>query len=100
MLRTQRGSPVSLGILFLHIAQAIGLPVVPVVFPTQLILRADLDDETLFINPINGDLLDQHTLDVWIKGTVSPAHHLTGMISKKPKTAMWCANTSTVLKSR
>ena len=78
VLRTQRGSPVSLGILFLHIAQAIGLPVVPVVFPTQLILRADLDDETLFINPINGDLLDQHTLDVWIKGTVSPAHHLTG----------------------
>ena len=88
----QCGSPVSLGILFLHIAQAIGLLVCWWFSRPSWILRADLDDETLFINPINGDLLDQYTLDVWIKGMVSPAHHLTaGMISKKPKTAMWCA---------
>lgn len=78
ILRTQHGSPVSLGILFIHLAQSVGLPVMPVVFPTQLILRADLEEETLFINPINGEILDQHTLDVWIKGTLSPAQHLTG----------------------
>ncbi|VFS06853.1 transcriptional regulator [Enterobacter cancerogenus] len=37
----------------------------PVIFPTQMILRAEwLDGEMWLINPFNGDTLDEHTLDV------------------------------------
>lgn len=39
VLESRQGMPVSLGIVFLHIAQALDLPMMPVIFPTQLILR-------------------------------------------------------------
>jgi len=49
----------------------------PVIFPTQLILRADwLDEEMWLINPFNGDTLDTHTLEVWLKGNISPTTEL------------------------
>lgn len=49
----------------------------PVIFPTQMILRAEwLDGEMWLINPFNGDTLDEHTLDVWLKGNISPIAEL------------------------
>ncbi|MDE5285373.1 MAG: tetratricopeptide repeat protein, partial [Buchnera aphidicola] len=77
VLKTQKGTAVSLGILFLYISQALKLPVNPVVFPTQLILRADwINKKKCFINPCNGDILDLHTLEVWLKGNISPTAEL------------------------
>ncbi|QCI15865.1 invasion regulator SirB1 [Buchnera aphidicola] len=77
VLKTRQGTAVSLGILFLHIAQELKLPLNPVVFPTQLILRADwLNKKKWLINPFNGDILDQHTLEVWLKGNISPTAEL------------------------
>ncbi|MDU6412513.1 MAG: invasion regulator SirB1 [Yersiniaceae bacterium] len=71
VLASREGTPVSLGTLFLHIAGAIGLPLSPVIFPTQLILRADwLDDEMWLINPLNGETLSEQTLQAWIKGNL------------------------------
>ncbi|MBD2811836.1 tetratricopeptide repeat-containing protein [Xenorhabdus sp. Vera] len=73
VLRSRQGAPVALGTLFSHIAQMLALPVQPVIFPTQLILRMDLVDEpTWFINPMNGDTLNEHILDVWLKGNIGP----------------------------
>ncbi|WP_092519688.1 invasion regulator SirB1 [Xenorhabdus japonica] len=73
VLRSHQGAPVTLGTVFSHIAQALGLPVQPVIFPTQLILRIDFTDEpTWFINPMNGDTLTEHILDVWLKGHIGP----------------------------
>ncbi|WP_274866160.1 transglutaminase family protein, partial [Serratia marcescens] len=47
------------------------LPLLPVIFPTQLILRADwLDEELWLINPLNGETLSEHQLEVWIKGNL------------------------------
>lgn len=77
VLKTRQGTAVSLGIIFLHIAQELQLPLNPVVFPTQLILRADwIDQKKWLINPFNGDILDQHTLEVWLKGNISPTAEL------------------------
>ncbi|MFW0767155.1 invasion regulator SirB1 [Trabulsiella odontotermitis] len=77
VLKNRQGSAVSLGAIFLWVAQRLSLPVVPVIFPTQLILRADTDpDEMWLINPFNGDTLDEHTLEVWLKGNIGPVAEL------------------------
>jgi len=77
VLKTRKGTAVSLGILFLYIAQELKLPLNPVIFPTQLILRADwINNKKWLINPFNGEILDQHTLEVWLKGNISPTAEL------------------------
>ncbi|MEH2921351.1 invasion regulator SirB1 [Samsonia erythrinae] len=77
VLESRQGMPVSLGIIFLHIAHELGLPLMPVIFPTQLILRADwMDEEMWLINPLNGDTLSEHVLDVWLKGNIGPSTQL------------------------
>lgn len=71
VLEGRQGTPVSLGTIFLHIAHQLKLPLMPVIFPTQLILRADwLDDEMWLINPLNGETLNEHQLEVWVKGNL------------------------------
>jgi regulator of sirC expression with transglutaminase-like and TPR domain len=71
VLSSRQGTPVSLGVIFLHIAHELDLPLMPVIFPTQLILRADwLDEEMWLLNPINGDTLNEHMLNVWLKGNL------------------------------
>lgn len=71
VLARRQGLPASLWIILLHIAQALEIPLLPVIFPTQMILRADwLDGEMWLINPINGDPLDAHTLDIGLRGNL------------------------------
>lgn len=68
VLNTRQGVPISLGVIFLHLAHQLGLPLQPVIFPTQLILRADwLDEEIWLIDPLNGETLSETQLEHWIK---------------------------------
>ncbi|ADP12435.1 MULTISPECIES: invasion regulator SirB1 [Erwinia] len=77
VLRTRQGTAVSLGIIFLHIAGKLNLPLLPVIFPTQLILRAEWVDQDLWlINPFDGETLDEHQLEVWLKGNIGPGAEL------------------------
>lgn len=77
VLTTRQGSAVSLGAILLWVAGRLDIPLMPVIFPTQLLLRADwLDGEMWLINPFNGDTLDEHTLDVWLKGNIGPMAQL------------------------
>lgn len=77
VLKQRQGSAVSLGAILLWVASQLNIPLMPVIFPTQLILRADwMDGEMWLINPFNGDTLDEHTLEVWLKGNVSPSAEL------------------------
>ncbi len=77
VLKTRQGTAVSLGVILLHIAQSLDIPLMPVIFPTQLILRADWIDGVMWlINPFNGEMLDTHTLEVWLKGNISPTAKL------------------------
>ena len=71
VLKKRQGSAVSLGAILLWIAGRLDIPLMPVIFPTQLILRADwMDGEMWLINPFNGETLDEHTLEVWLKGNI------------------------------
>ncbi len=77
VLKNRQGSAVALGAILLWVAHELEIPLVPVIFPTQMILRAEwLDGEMWLINPFNGDTLDEHTLDVWLKGNISPIAEL------------------------
>ncbi|XBC41926.1 MAG: invasion regulator SirB1 [Buchnera aphidicola (Kaburagia rhusicola rhusicola)] len=77
VLKTRKGTAVSLGVILLHIAQKLCLPLIPVIFPTQLILRVDkLNKKMWLINPFNGDTLDEHVLEAWLKGNISPIAEL------------------------
>ena len=77
VLHTRQGTAVSLGVIFLHIAGELELPLYPVIFPTQLILRAEwVNEEVSLINPFNGESLDDHTLEVWLKGNIGPVAEL------------------------
>jgi regulator of sirC expression with transglutaminase-like and TPR domain len=77
VLKTHQGTAASLGIILLHIARELKLPLNPVVFPTQLILRADWINKKWLINPFNGDILNQHTLEVWLKGNILSLIHIS-----------------------
>ncbi|AEH39708.1 hypothetical protein BCTU_117 [Buchnera aphidicola (Cinara tujafilina)] len=67
------GTAISLGIIFLHIAKILKISIVPVIFPTQFILRVnDINSEVFFINPFNGEILNQRMLEYWLKGNISP----------------------------
>ncbi len=77
VLENRQGSAVALGAILLWIAEQLDIPLMPVIFPTQLILRADwMDGEMWLINPFNGETLDEHTLEVWLKGNISPVAEL------------------------
>lgn len=77
VLATKRGTPVSLGSIFLYIAEKLEIDIEPAVFPTQLLLLAQKEDGSQwFINPVNGETLTWHTLNLWLKGTVDPYSEL------------------------
>lgn len=67
-----QGTAISLGIILLHFANKLKIPLNPVIFPTQLILRADYSNKkTVLINPFNGDFLNHNILELWLKGNIS-----------------------------
>ncbi|AKZ73609.1 SirB1 family protein [Enterobacter roggenkampii] len=57
VLKNRQGSAVALGSILLWVAHRLDIPLVPVIFPTQMILRAEW-------------------LDVWLKGNISPVAEL------------------------
>lgn len=78
VFKTNTGTAISLGIIFLHIAKILKLSIVPVIFPTQFILRVNnINNEVFFINPFNGEILAQRVLEYWLKGNISPTTTLS-----------------------
>lgn len=77
VLRSKQGMPVSLGCILLYLADKLNLPIFPVLFPTQLILRAELENETLFIDPWNGQYINQEELSKWYQGAFGFGAKLT-----------------------
>ncbi|MDY4281709.1 MAG: SirB1 family protein [[Pasteurella] mairii] len=68
VLRSKQGMPVSLGCILLYLADKLDLPIYPVLFPTQLILRADVDGKVAFIDPWNGKYVSQDYLQTLYEG--------------------------------
>ncbi|OOF59392.1 SirB1 family protein [Rodentibacter myodis] len=64
----REGMPVTLGAIVLYLADALDLPIYPVNFPTQLILRAEIEDKVIFIDPWNGQDISQEKLQQLYEG--------------------------------
>lgn len=77
ILETHSGMPVSLGAIVLYLADSLDLPIYPVNFPTQLILRADVDNEVAFIDPWNGEYVSQDYLHTLYEGAFGFGARLT-----------------------
>lgn len=72
VLKTYQGTAISLGVILLHFANKLNIPLNPVIFPTQFILRADyVHKKTILINPFNGDILNHNILELWLKGNIN-----------------------------
>jgi len=77
VLKTRQGIALSLGMLLIHLAKEINLTLTPILFPTQLILKYfNSDKSTWFFNPLNGEIINHRTLNMWIKGNISPTSEL------------------------
>lgn len=73
VLRRKRGMPVSLGAVMLYLAAVLDLPLYPVNFPTQLVIRAEFIAENgrkvvRFINPWDGSDLSFDKMQKWLEG--------------------------------
>ncbi|VFP78101.1 UPF0162 protein YchA [Buchnera aphidicola (Cinara cuneomaculata)] len=72
-----KGNSFSLGIILIYIASQLNLTIIPIIFPTQLILKfQSLEKKIFYINPINGEILNKHILKVWLKGNISSSTKL------------------------
>ncbi|MDU8925600.1 SirB1 family protein [Pasteurellaceae bacterium LIM206] len=87
VLETHTGMPVSLGAILLYLADSLKLPIYPVNFPTQLILRAEVGDEAVFIDPWNGHYVSLHYLQQLYEGAFGFTAKLTAEELKPAKTA-------------
>ncbi|OOF14589.1 hypothetical protein BZJ19_15280 [Salinivibrio proteolyticus] len=73
VLSRKKGIPVSLGAIFLYLCERLSLPVKPVGFPTQLLLRIDeLEDTPVYLNPFDGERVSMRTLRGWLIGSQGP----------------------------
>ncbi len=77
VLETKKGMPVSLGAILLYIADRLNLPLYPVNFPTQLVLRAEVEGEVAFINPWDGQYIPLGLLHKWYEGAMGFGIELT-----------------------
>lgn len=73
VLTHKSGMPVSLGALLLQLASGLGLPLYPVNFPSQLLLRAEITlengrRENRFINLWNGEYLSFEDMEKLLEG--------------------------------
>lgn len=75
VIKKRRGMPVSLGAIVLYLASVLDLPLYPVNFPTQLVLRAEMKQlngatKVRFINPWNGEFIGIEMLNKWLEGEI------------------------------
>lgn len=69
VLVSRKGTPASLGIIFNTIAERLELPLTPVIFPTQLLLKTNWSQSDCWgINPSNGERLTLERLKLWFEG--------------------------------
>jgi len=62
VMATRRGIPISLAVLFAELTRHVGLDLSGVAFPGHFLIRADLHEGVVIIDPFTGASLDRDTL--------------------------------------
>lgn len=103
VIRKKQGMPVSLGAIVLYLAAVLELPLYPVNFPTQLILRAEIRQpngatKVRFINPWNGEFLTIEMLNKWLEGEIGFGAEVTPVLLKRAEVGNLLERIETVFK--
>ena len=66
VLRTRRGIPISLAVLWLELARGLGLQARGIAFPGHFLVKIALDAGLVVMDPVNGQSLGLDTLAEWL----------------------------------
>lgn len=103
VIRSHHGMPVSLGAILLYLAASLDLPLYPIHFPTQMVLRAELKDQNgatqvRFINPWDGSYINVETLNKWLEGEVGYGAEVSPAMLKRAELPELLERVETVFK--
>ena len=76
VMATRRGVPVSLGILLMHLAQALGIPATGICFPGHFLVQLG-EESPVIIDPLTGQPQSAHDLDVRLRACEGNLARLT-----------------------
>lgn len=68
VIPARRGIPISLGILLLHLAQALALPAAGICFPGHFLVRLG-EESPVIIDPLTGQTQTSHDLDIRLRAS-------------------------------
>ena len=78
MLSTRRGIPITLALLFIEIAQQLGLDARPVSFPAHFLIKLKMPQGEVIIDPFTGQSLSREDLDE----RLAPYRHRQGLVGE------------------
>ncbi|MES2956537.1 MAG: tetratricopeptide repeat protein [Pseudomonadota bacterium] len=76
VLATRRGIPITLALLFIEIAQQVGLDARPVSFPGHFLVKLKMPQGEVIIDPVTGQSLSRDALDE----RLAPYRHRQGLV--------------------
>lgn len=105
VIATRRGIPISLAVLFMEIAQQIGLQVKGIAFPGHFLMRLSVASGEIIIDPLNGNSLSREVLEEWLLPYIEPAAnplknvltHYLQAVSPRAMLARMLRNLKTIL---
>jgi regulator of sirC expression with transglutaminase-like and TPR domain len=78
VLATRRGIPITLALLFIEIAQQVGLDARPVSFPGHFLVKLKMPQGEVIIDPCSGQSLSREALDE----RLAPYRHRQGLVGE------------------
>jgi len=77
VLARRKGIPISLGVLFVDLLTACDFNVQGICFPSGFLIRIDLEDELLYLDPFTGELPSWEQLELRVRGQLGNHARLT-----------------------
>lgn len=68
VISSRNGVPLSLGTVFMYFAEHFSVDVKGILFPGQFVLRFGREDDAIYIDPVDGQVLTRHKLQVLLRG--------------------------------
>lgn len=105
VIATRRGIPISLAVLFMEIAQQIGLQVKGIAFPGHFLMRLSVASGEIILDPLSGSSLTREMLEEWLLPYIEPAAnplknvltHYLQAVSPRAMLARMLRNLKTIL---
>lgn len=77
VISTRRGIPISLAMVYMELAQQIGLPVKGICFPGHFLMKLSVQSGDIVIDPLNGSSLSREELEERLEHYLARQDHTT-----------------------